>query len=271
VTEIRDLQRDIADRLEHKRSSRSIGKKIANCRRGACTRCGDACPIRAARWFQNNTASLQRLFRKQARTRQFFLSRNSWCSRQGYLSHTNVQTIFKATRRALNTLQETSIVAVGMVDAHWSLTEWRVGANVIVSARASIDFYRAFDRTKEIAGPLEIVSVGDVGEAFEQLFTSSQRAKRGGHSEDEQVRPKNKLREEYYSWLASMKPGERLFRYGCDRHLNRLNKILHLRPPKPKKKRRYPTQLAPFMFGNHSRNCTCIPCGGLGKHYVRKW
>jgi hypothetical protein len=262
MTAIRDLQRDIADRLGHKQSFRGIAKKIANCERGACTRCGDACPIRAARWFQDHTTSLQRLFRKKAQIRQFHFGRNTWSSEPGHLADTDVKTIFKATRRALDTLQEPSIIAVGMADAYWSLTEWRVGAAVIVAAPASVDIYRAFDHTKDIAGPLEIVSVTDVSAALEKLFTGSQRAKRGGPSEDERVRPKNKLRAEYYSWLASMEPGERVFRYGCDRYFNQLKKtrrLLHLRP---KKGHPYPFWLRDQMFGNHAWNCQCKPCQG---------
>jgi hypothetical protein len=260
VIEIGDLQRDIADRLERKRSSRNIGKKIANCRRGACTRCGDACPIRAARWFQDNSASLQRLFRKQAQTRQFHFGRNTWSSEPGHLADANVKTIFKATRRALNTLQETSIIAVGMADAYWNLTEWRVGAAVIVAAPASVDIYRAFDRTKDIAGPLEIASVTDVRAALEQLFISSQRAKRGGHSEDEQVRLKNKLREEYYSWLASMESGERLFRYGCDRYLNPLKKRPRRMRLKANKRHPNPFWLEPHQFHPYDAYCQCRWC-----------
>jgi hypothetical protein len=261
VTSLTKLQADIADCLATRPLHRKLARRLARCKTGSnCNQCGDVCPVRAKHDRRNDLARMKRLFRKQAQARHFFLSRNTWCCGSGNLADANVKTVFKATRRALNTLQEPSIIAVGMADAYWNLTEWRVGAAVIVAAPASVDIYRAFDRTKDIAGPLEIVSVTDVRAALEELFISSQRAKRGGHSEDERVRPKDKLREEYYCWLASMKPGKRVFRYGCDRYLNPLKKRPRRMRLKANKRHPNPFWLEPHQFHPYDSYCQCRWC-----------
>jgi hypothetical protein len=203
-----------------------------------------------------------------ASIRKFYLSRTTWGRRPGHLASTNTEAVFKTLRRALDSLREPSLVAVGIVDAWWASEQWTVGARVLVAVPHGLDLYPAFDHTKEIEGPLDIVVVPDLDGGLKQLFRDGQQAKCTAWSEDDL--PKPSLRGEYYAWLAGLAPGSRIFRYGCDRYFNRLNKKAVPIHSKVKKGHPYPRWLEKHMFGNHSLGCDCTACGGLGKYYVRR-
>jgi hypothetical protein len=57
--------------------------------------------------------------------------------------------------------------------------------------------------------------------------------------------------EEYYEWRFALPANRCLIRYGCDRYFNKLTKEPRL--IKERKKRPYPEQLVPFMFGNRDK------------------
>ena len=54
--------------------------------------------------------------------------------------------ISKTLRRALDSLREPSIRAVGTIDARWSAVGWLLGAEVIISAPAEVGIVEAFER-----------------------------------------------------------------------------------------------------------------------------
>jgi hypothetical protein len=262
VTEIAELQRDIADRLAHKPACRSVAKIIASCQGGECTRCGEACPKRAAQWLRDNSKSLQKLFLGSSggvSVQEFRLNRTTWVQGKGRLADTSLDAIFKTLRRALDRLREPSLVAVGMIDAWWGSGEWSVGARVFVAVPPKIDLYRAFDHTKNIAGPLKVLPVPNVDAALKRLFRDAQRAKCTQWPADGAV-PKRSLRGEYYAWLAGLKPTARIFRYGCDRYFNRFQKRPRKIVLKPKKRHPSPWWLAPYQYDTHAINCECNIC-----------
>jgi hypothetical protein len=263
MTKIAVLQRDIADRLEHRSSFRKVAKVIANCQGGECTRCGDVCPTRASQWYRDNSQSLHRLFRTSGGTsiRKFDLCRTTWTQDKGHLADASLEAVFKSLRRALDSLRQPSLVAVGTVDALWGPTEWHIGARVIVAAAPEVDLYRAFDHTKDIEGPLEILAVPNVDVALQRLFRESQYAKCSAWSVDNTV-PKRSLRGEYYAWLAGLEPNARVFRYGCDRYFNKMKKMLRPIELKPKKRHPNPWWLEIYRYGNHPDQCDCGVCRG---------
>lgn len=263
MTAIEDLQRDIASRLERKLSFRSVAKTIIKCQRGACTRCGDACPIRAARWLQDKLPSMLRLLRRSngASIREFYLSRTTWSREAGDLAEASVDAAFKTVRRALDSLREPLTFAVGVFDASWGPERWNVGARVLVTTPPGVDLCRAFDHTKDIDGPLELLAVPHVDRALKQLFRDGQQAKSTTWSADGNV-PRPSLRGEYYSWLAGLAAGDRLFRYGCDRYFNRLKKTALPIHHKAKKGHPNPFWLESCWYGNHETGCECRICRG---------
>jgi hypothetical protein len=69
------------------------------------------------------------------------------------------------------------------------------------------------------------------------------------NNEPSSSRPAKTYRAEYYVWTLKLSRGERMFRYGCDRHFNPLIKKprqVHVKLPKT---RPYPKWLEPHMFG----------------------
>jgi hypothetical protein len=60
------------------------------------------------------------------------------------------------------------------------------------------------------------------------------------------------LGEEYYRWRFPVPTNTCLIRYGCDRYFNKLDK--EPRKMRSPKKRKYPEWLIPYMFGNEPKN-----------------
>jgi hypothetical protein len=245
-----------------KATFRKVAKIIAYCERDECTRCGDACPVRATWWRRDNSPALSRLFVGGVRTsvQEFELRRTSWVQDKGHLADTSLIAVSKTLRRALDSLREPSLVAVGIIDAQWGLGKWHVGARVFVAVSPDVNLYRAFDHTKGIAGPLVVLPVPDVGVALKRLFRDAQVAKCTPWSDE--ALPKRSLRGEYYAWLAGLEPNARVFRYGCDRYFNKMKKTLRPIELKPKKRHPNPWWLEIYRYGNHPDQCDCGVCRG---------
>jgi hypothetical protein len=255
------LRNDIADRLARRQDTRDVARRLWACETGGCDECGDVCPIRAGHWFRKTSPALNRLFLGSSggSNREFLLGRTTWGRQEGHLGDAGLEAVFKTLRRALDSLREPSLVAVGIIDAWWGPGEWSVGARVFVAVPPKIDLYRAFDHTKGIAGPLEVLPVSDVGVALKRLFGDAQVAKCSAWNFDDAV-PKRSRRGEYYAWLAGLKPTARIFRYGCDRYFNRLKKQPRKIVLKPKKRHPSPWWLAPYQYDTHPINCECNIC-----------
>jgi hypothetical protein len=70
--------------------------------------------------------------------------------------------------------------------------------------------------------------------------------------------PTEEQRAEFYGWLMTVTPGDRLFRY-----FNKLTK--RPRTLKARKKHPYPFWLERHMFGNHPQGCRCRGCTGASQ------
>jgi hypothetical protein len=256
------LQQDIANALAHAESFRPLGRRVKKCQKATCHRCGDVCPIRAARTFESISDRLNRLLDPDAgfEVREFVIRRSTWCRPKGELSHTILGSIFKTLRRALDSLERPSLVAVGTVDAWWNVDEWQVGAKVVAAIPAGVDLYRAFDHTREIEGPFRIKKVPDAREAVSRLFMEAQLPKCATAAGCGEL-PKRSVRGDYYAWLAGLAPGSRIFRYGCDRYFNLLKK--EARPVQQKIKKGHPDPtpwLRPWQYHLHDDSCRCWMC-----------
>jgi hypothetical protein len=256
------LQQDIAHQLERTVKYRRLARWIMKCRQGTCDRCGDVCPIRAARTFESFSDRLNRLFDHDAgvEVREFVIRRGTWCRPKGELSDTSLGSIFKTLRRALDSLERPSLIAVGAVDAWWNVDQWQVGAKVIAAFPADVDLYRAFDHTRDIEGPFRITKVSDTWEVVSRLFIEVQLPKCATAAGCGEL-PKRSVRGDYYAWLAGLAPGSRIFRYGCDRYFNLLKKEARPVPLKIAKGHPDPTPwLWPWQYGSHEDGCRCWMC-----------
>jgi hypothetical protein len=256
------LHQDIADELARFEKFQKIAERVKKCRQATCDRCGDICPIRAARTFESFSDRLNRLFDQDAgfEVREFVIRRSTWCRPKGELSDTSLGSIFKTLRRALDSLERPSLIAVGAVDACWNVDQWQVGAKVIAASPTDVDLYRAFDHTRDIEGPFRITKVSDPREAVSRLFIEAQLPKCATTAGCGEL-PKRSVRGDYYAWLAGLAPGSRIFRYGCDRYFNLLTK--EARPVRHKIKKGHPDPtpwLRPWQYHRHDDGCRCWMC-----------
>lgn len=253
----------IGARLARRPETAVLAECLLRCRSGTCGGCGDICPVRAARFYRDNQANIRRLFRGselQSVWRLHF-SVASWSHEEGQLAEASMETIFKTLRRALNRLREPSIRAVGTVNASWDGARWRLAANAIISVPSGIDIFRAFDHTKNIVA-LDVQPVPSVAAEILTIFREAHSAECLSESAISRATiPPNKLRREYYCWLSGVMPGGRIFRYGCGRYFNPVEKKLHWRPV-IRKARPWPRWLVPYQYGSHPYGCDCRVCQG---------
>lgn len=257
---------EIEARLTRRPETAVLAGHLQRCRTGTCGECGDVCPVRAARFYRENQVAIRRLFRGSAlkSIRRLHFSLASWSQEEGQLAEANMGAIFKTLRRALNRLREPSIRAVGMADASWDGASWRLVVNAIASVPSGIDIFRAFDHTKNIVA-LDVQPVPAIGGEILSIFREAYSAECLSESATGRTNPQpNKFRREYYCWLSGLSPGGRIFRYGCGRSFNVLEKTLHWRPV-IKKDRPWPRWLVPYQYGSHPYGCDCRICVG-GRH-----
>jgi hypothetical protein len=189
-----------------------------------------------------------------------WITRDAWKREKGELAEASLGAIEKTIRRALDRLNDPSIIAVGVMDAWRGFEDWQLGAQFLVSGPTRSELLDAFSQTKDFGGSLEVTAVQDIKAALKELYGESAKAKKSLRFMAETLGRKS--RGEYYAWLASMKPGERHFRYGCDRYLNPLRKSPRKILLKPKKGHPYPWWLEPCMYGTHPQHCDCRICRG---------
>jgi hypothetical protein len=261
--EIRRLKRDIGERLADNPFRRNMARRVGACESGTCNGCGDVCPVKTRRRAISTARPMRSLLKRGGADRQVWkvwITRDAWKREKGELAEASLGAIEKTIRRALDRLNDPSIIAVGVMDAWWGFDNWELGAQFLVSGPTRSELLDAFSKTKDIGGSLEVTAVRDLKVALTQLFGDSGKAKKSPRFMAETIGRKS--RGEYYAWLASTKPGERLFRYGCDRYLHPLGKSPRKILLKPKKRHPYPWWLASSMYGSHPQRCNCRICRG---------
>jgi hypothetical protein len=255
------VQQDIAELLGENIFRRRLARRIGACDTGRCDgKCGALCPASTTRRFREQLPALRQLFRETSdgRIHRFQLRRSTWKWDEGCLSDASLGAISKTFRRALDSLREPSICAVGTIDARWGGTGWFLGADVIVRAPIEANIVSAFDRNQNLQQVITL-PVLDVDADLQQLFEPLQYCKSLLPEEADWDGAPNNIRRDYYRWLAGLKPGSRIVRYGCDRYFNALHKQSHWKPT-IKKGRPYPRWLVPYQYGNHPDGCECRIC-----------
>ncbi len=250
-----DLQVKIAVRLSWR-----LREQLVDCTGGNCGGgCGDVCAIRAREWRHRYAERLRRLFSDPAVTvHEFHFSCWTWHQKPNRLRNVKIATIFKAARRVLNSLNDPTIIAVGLVDAAWNgSNKWKVGITILALTSRSDGLRKALSRTENVVSPSVVEIACRPNSRLVDLLRSGQQAK---HWPDGRPLLKPGVCREYYQWLAGIKPNARIFRYGVDRHFHVLEK--QPRPVKLKvpKSRSSPTWLEPYQYGSHPHACNCKIC-----------
>jgi hypothetical protein len=256
---------EIGTRLAYCPETADLARRLRSCQTGTCGKCGDICPIRAARSFRNNQPAIRQLLRADgAPVHRLQFSLTSWSKERGQLADTNIATIRKTLRRALDRLHEPSTRAIGMIDATWGGARWHIAAQLIICTPSEIEVLPAFDRAKNSI-VFELEPAPSLGEELLSMFRKAYSAEciRGAANGYPAHHP-NRLRREYYCWLAGVRPGGRIFRYGCDRSFRPVDKKMHWKPT-TKKGRPWPRWLVPYQYGSHPDRCDCRICEG-GRH-----
>jgi hypothetical protein len=276
-------RREIVRALEGKVSLIQLKSRIDQCRGvGGCSHCGDLCPVMAANWVEKVVPKVVALLAKTASGQLFHVrhTRELWARGDGELRspgltqgerrrrraegesvYADLTSVVKSLKRGLDKLNDPEVVAIGMVDAWRGYDKWELGSSLVLAGVDHSDVYDVFP-----GGGLFIEPVTDIRETLKALIARSRRPKLKPPF-DASMLLSRRFKQEYYIWLAGLESNQRLFRYGCDRHFNRLSKVKRQEQPRVRKPHPYPYWLTPYMFNNHSHNCQCRACGGLGKYY----
>ncbi len=256
----KELIDNISTLLEPNILTRALSRRIAACRNGTCTACGDLCLIKTDQWIGRHAPAVGRLFATQDTTPVFKITvaPERWIRARDDLASVNLDTIAKAIRRSFDTFRRPSIRAVGIIDAEYGWRQWEVATSLIVRGLSKSELLN-----NVLSGPRQVEEINDIGPAVIRLFQSANFVKRTPAFGHEEIRAG--AAQEYYVWLASIVSGGRVLRYGCDRSFNPLMKSARPVKLKPKMPRPFPYWLKPHWFGHHVPGCLCIPCGGPGR------
>jgi len=120
---------DIALRLGRRSGGRRVAQLVSSCSSGDCTDCGDVCPVKAARRRRQTVPAIEKLFSTGSSDGIWGvrLTNERWSRGRGKLSGASLPAIEKYLRRALDSLGQPAIVAVGMIDAWYGWQQWELG------------------------------------------------------------------------------------------------------------------------------------------------
>jgi hypothetical protein len=234
---------------------------LDDCGQNGCGRmkCAEAC------WFGTRTRrmteipAVHKLFARAAGPVHVVrIVRGVWERPINSLNRVSIAAAKQLNRRALDSLYNADIVAVGMFKMSISLENggprWIPEIYEIVAGPTRDELYAAFRNRRP--GNLDFTGVEPVKTLGDAISDVLRRDLEGGRG----FRPKKSHRDEFYSWLVRLPVGERIIRYGCDLYFNKLTKRPRQRLVKLPKKRPYPHWLQPHMYGNHPAVCDCRLC-----------
>ena len=267
VEKVERAQADLLDRL---RASPVRSRRYRDLSRCSATRCGtaectDACCFGTFhRRLQEVPAALRCLQKATPPFYEVRIIRASWRRPVGQLSTASIAAAKQLNRRALDSLYDPSIFAVGTFEVApvppCEGQGWIYEIHQIVAGAKKKDLERIFSTRQDrgeiksrSSGPINNLMVRKVDALAPKVSEVLRRDLQGWQhpwrGEFPLTRPKKAERSEYYQWLLDLDPGARLIRYGCDRYFNLLGK--QPRAIKPKvQKRPYPWWLEPYQFGH---------------------
>jgi hypothetical protein len=169
----------------------------------------------------------------------------SWIAAPGRLQGFSISAAQKLVRRGLDSLFQPSMVALGRFKIFVRQSEYVIELHLVVAGATRIKLERAFDDAR--AAPIK-----SIRRAIDNMLSGRLQIRFGAWKSliayGEELDPSHEQWLEYIAWLRKHS-GRLLFRYGCDRYWNKLDK--HPRQMKSKVKKGHPDPhwLEPFQFG----------------------
>jgi hypothetical protein len=261
IEETRRCQTDLINRLRRARIDTCHLAGFADCGLDNCGRskCAEAC------WFGTRGRRLDeipathRLVKKiGGPICEVRVIRGVWARPAGELKGASILAAQKWVRRALNTLFNPDIVAVGTfkvsLSVEYGSIRWIAEIHQIVVGATKEDLDRIFSKGrpgKDVLNFFRVRPVTNLGRTICDVLRREPQVWRHPRDENEpgSSRPAKRYRAEYYTWALGLSCGERMFRYGCDRYFNSLKKKPQVIPLKLPKRRPYPWWLERHMFG----------------------
>jgi hypothetical protein len=268
VEKVERAQADLLDRL---RASPVRSRRYRDLSRCSATRCGTAECTEACyfgtfrRRLQEVPAALRLLQKAGPPFHEVRIMRASWRRPLGQLNTASIVAAKQLNRRALDSLYDPSIVAVGTFEVApvppCEGQGWICEIHQIVAGAKKEDLERIFSTRRDrgeiksrSSGPINNLMIREVDALAPKVSEVLRRDIRGWQHpwrrEIPPTRPKKAERSEFYRWLLDLHPGMRLIRYGCDRYFNLLGKQPRAIKPKVPKKRPSPWWLEPYQFGH---------------------
>jgi hypothetical protein len=268
--EVQRRQDDLIARLKPNAWFRNTAKALARCTTDRCgaSKCIEVCALADRRRRLEGIPAAYRLIKKPDHpVHEVRVIRGIWARPIGELRDVSVAAAKQLNRRALDRMHIPELVAFGTfkvslapkyVEPHWicEIHEIAVGAEKsdlekafsVRETREKYDSYVAVTKVENIGQTISDVLGADLKGWQHPFWPDGSPAK-----------PTKAHREEFYQWLFSLPLGERMIRYGCDRHFNHLHKKPRTIRPKVHKPRPYPTWLIPHMFGNREQPLRGFP------------
>ena len=269
------MQKDMLRRLKRSSVDPDHYAGLANCRLDYCGRvnCLEACCFGTCRRRLAAILAIYKLLQKcDPPLYEVRIARGVWARPFGKLQEASIEAAKQLNRRALDTLHDTRIVAVGTFKAApagvvhgWK--RWISEIHQIVAGVQQEDldriFYTQHDRgelrTKrkqsDIPNMVRISEITDLGPTISEVIRQDLRGWRHPWQDElDPARPTKAQRREFYAWLFGLDPDARIIRYGCDQYFRKLEKKPRPIRAKVHKKRPYPYWLQRYFFGSHRRD-----------------
>jgi hypothetical protein len=258
---LKAAQADIVERLSHTSLAGKQYKGLAKCGAQHCAMksCTDVCRYGSARRVGRLAERTRKLFKKVGGPYfEVHVGRQVWQRAAGDLNKVSLQAVKQVERNGLDKLHMPGMAAVGMVKAAFvpdgDAGHWHVEIHQIIAGAERDEITSAFstrlDGTRE--NHLRIDPVTKLKSALWRVLDQEAILHPSPWDDIEPTLPKKKTRREYYCWALGLRTGERVIRYGCDRHFKRLKKRGRTITMQPPKKRNAPW-LEPYQFGSVTR------------------
>ena len=265
------LQNDMLRRLERTLFDAGRLAALAGCDKNHCGRkkCSEVCQFGTRRRRLTEIPAVHRLIRKSAGPLyEVRVGRGAWSQPAENLNRVSIAAAKKLNRWALDQLYNPDLIAVGTckvsVAPKHEGSGWKCEIHQIIAGAKKKELEKVFSSSRPAAGNfLKVKEVTNLGQTISDVLKRDvQGWQHLYQTEITPDRPKRRHRAEYYSWLLSLRPNDRMIRYGCDRYFNRLKKKPRVVHHKIRKGHPMPIWLERYMFGSHPSTCTCIRCMG---------
>jgi hypothetical protein len=265
------LQNDMLRRLERVLFDAGRLAGLKHCKENDCSRlkCSEVCQVGTRRRRLKEIPAVHHLFRKSGGLIcEVRLGRGAWAQPAGSLDRASIAAAKKLNRWALDRLYNPDLIAVGTfkvsVAPKHEGSGWKCEIHQIIAGAKKKELEKVFSSGRPAAGNfLKVKEVTNLGQTISDVLKRDvQGWQHPYRTETTPDRPKKVHRAEYYSWLLSLRPNDRMIRYGCDRYFNRLKKKPRVVHHKIRKGHPMPIWLERYMFGSHPSTCRCIRCMG---------